>query len=736
MKNNPDKALENLWESSIFADDLPVGIYSITPDGSLMTCNRKASAILKLPEGDLTHSIKEFYCVPDLLEQMQQQLNAAKSQWIEKRILLLKVEGHEVIVQHHMRAIKDSESGETVGFLCCMADITEEEHYRQLFGSLPVGIYEVDEQDQLINANPAMVRMLGYESPAEIENQPAGGFYLHTEKAIEFRRQVEGSLGIIKQQVELLKKDGEIIVAEVIARRRQSPEGDYIGRQGVLVDTTREAHIRLLQEQMPVGLYEVRLDAQGESIVKHCNEQFASLIEFDTAEEAKGFNVRELYPNAAAYERLCQAIEEKAKKDEPLLGYQVPVRGRKGKEMVLEINTRVLRDRNRHVIGRVGVVRDVSEAAGLRENERKLSEKVRELTRDIGNILHSYSTALLNTHQSMGVVIRSLNPDPFEHQRGLMPEETSKLLIEPAQKLAGTIEQLVQLAEDPQRASTMNEAQRVGLLRQVNLLRNFEMTIPHAVTHPSTLRESAQRALTIAGDIKGKFPKDPFRQIKNDAQNLIRIANLITLHQISDHTLEMDHVVNALRGFVLSGVREREAPAARLVRDLVSQTTQNLHEFARSQGIAFRVKQDHPDCLVDVVFRDVVRALSNLLHNAIKYSWRRPEGSSSWISIQTKCADGFACIEFENYGVPIPKEEIDQELVFQVGFRGSTSNDRRRTGTGIGLADSLQVAKEHGGRLIVRSRPALFSGKDDDYTQPFLTTSTFLIPISIHKEKR
>jgi signal transduction histidine kinase len=79
-------------------------------------------------------------------------------------------------------------------------------------------------------------------------------------------------------------------------------------------------------------------------------------------------------------------------------------------------------------------------------------------------------------------------------------------------------------------------------------------------------------------------------------------------------------------------------------------------------------------------------------------------------------------IEFENWGVPIKKEEIEQHLIFKVGYRGRLSGDRGRVGTGIGLADAQRVAQKHGGDLVVKSHPAVGSRNEDDYTQPFITS--------------
>jgi signal transduction histidine kinase len=133
--------------------------------------------------------------------------------------------------------------------------------------------------------------------------------------------------------------------------------------------------------------------------------------------------------------------------------------------------------------------------------------------------------------------------------------------------------------------------------------------------------------------------------------------------------------------------------------------------------------------LVSVVRRDVVRAIGNLLHNAIKYSWTR-SGGKRWISLRNYVADAKVHLEVEDYGVPIPVGEINTGLIFDFGFRGSLSADRGRKGSGIGLHDARETARRHGGDVTLTSYPAASPKPSEDYLKvPHLKIVHMLLPI-------
>jgi signal transduction histidine kinase len=268
------------------------------------------------------------------------------------------------------------------------------------------------------------------------------------------------------------------------------------------------------------------------------------------------------------------------------------------------------------------------------------------------------------------------------------------------------------------------------LSRVLTLLREYRDRIPMLEFRPAALRDASRKAIEVCTGIrKGMLAREPVKEVRRDAETLERVTCHIALYGVRTAVLQMDHQVHALRDFVTAGAREEEPRSVCRLSDLVGEAIQRLAEFAKNQGVEVEQRDDCPRAQVEVVARDVVRALTNLLHNAIKYSWHPAPGRPRWVTVDCTIAGNQARVVFENYGVPITKEEIEQDLIFQAGYRGRLSHDRGRLGTGIGLTDTRSVARKHGGDVIVDSRSASLDSEEDDYSAPFLTTATLILPL-------
>ena len=90
----------------------------------------------------------------------------------------------------------------------------------------------------------------------------------------------------------------------------------------------------------------------------------------------------------------------------------------------------------------------------------------------------------------------------------------------------------------------------------------------------------------------------------------------------------------------------------------------------------------------------VARVVSNLLHNAIKFT---PEGGSIAIHAEAAGDDVRICVSDTGPGIP----QAEQTRIFERFYKA----DRARThgGTGLGLAIARHIVEGHGGRIWVES---------------------------------
>lgn len=95
----------------------------------------------------------------------------------------------------------------------------------------------------------------------------------------------------------------------------------------------------------------------------------------------------------------------------------------------------------------------------------------------------------------------------------------------------------------------------------------------------------------------------------------------------------------------------------------------------------------------------VRRVLANLLSNAVKYS---PEGGEIVVGVdRDEGPDGpCAVLTVRDRGIGIPADDLPH--LFEWSHRGR--NVGRISGTGIGLAGSYRIARQHGGTISVESR--------------------------------
>jgi signal transduction histidine kinase len=137
-----------------------------------------------------------------------------------------------------------------------------------------------------------------------------------------------------------------------------------------------------------------------------------------------------------------------------------------------------------------------------------------------------------------------------------------------------------------------------------------------------------------------------------------------------------------------------EAPVD--VSQLCERIVEQMQPLAAERQLSIGVDVE-PDLLVTGSFDHLLRALLNLLDNAIKYA-----DSPGRVMVSAHRVDGQICLQVINEGRP-----LDAALVARVGerfLRGEGDRSRDTGGVGLGLAIAAEIARRHRGSLTLAGK--------------------------------
>ena len=134
--------------------------------------------------------------------------------------------------------------------------------------------------------------------------------------------------------------------------------------------------------------------------------------------------------------------------------------------------------------------------------------------------------------------------------------------------------------------------------------------------------------------------------------------------------------------------------------ELVSETLKTFGVRLRQHG--FRVVFDGPSGSMPPVRVDpgaIAQSLSNLLDNAVKYSYQTEDKE---IRVGLRREGEWIAISVQDHGVGIPRDE--QKKIFDRFHRVGTGLVHDVKGSGLGLSIVQHIVQAHGGQVMVESR--------------------------------
>src|SRR6267154_276112 len=233
-------------------------LLAISLDGQIRAVNRSFADLVgaSFPQ-IIGHSLTEFIeqGAPDGRDLVKRAL----PRFLERRfwtgIVPVRLKNRNAVYYFDCVAHAMLRDDQVQGVTVLARDITalrnNEARFTELFESLQEGIYIATPDDCLIDANPALARMLGYDSKEELLSRTFADLLPDEEQRRALREQVDNQTMVQGREITLTRKDGRPLVCLNTAGAVRDTNGRVVRYHGALMDITerREMERRLYQQQ-------------------------------------------------------------------------------------------------------------------------------------------------------------------------------------------------------------------------------------------------------------------------------------------------------------------------------------------------------------------------------------------------------------------------------------------------------------------------------------------------------
>jgi two-component system NtrC family sensor kinase len=236
-------------------DSLDQAVFTISIEGEIRVANRSFAEILGEDFHTLIgHRIHEFIAAPSP-EEAKVWLPGFLHTGLDHGRLSLRLKKSGELRYFDCWVQVVTEDGVAAGISGWARDVTSQHQaelrFNEFFESLREGIFFTTPDGQVLDANPALVRMLGFESKAELQLENFSQVYADPAQRDALLRELQSRGSVQDREVVLRRKDGSHVYCLASGFAIRDTFGRIVRLQGTFVDITerREIEKRLHQEQ-------------------------------------------------------------------------------------------------------------------------------------------------------------------------------------------------------------------------------------------------------------------------------------------------------------------------------------------------------------------------------------------------------------------------------------------------------------------------------------------------------
>jgi diguanylate cyclase (GGDEF)-like protein/PAS domain S-box-containing protein len=314
--------------------------------------------------------------------------------------------------------------GKPVGVSVFGKDVTEkraaekalleaERKNRAVFDSALEGMVQTTPEGKCLAANPALARMLGYDSPEELTTvvtDSANDVWFKPQERARFVRLLETQGTVRGFECRQKRKDGSIVWVSLNAQKVCRADGRTLYYESFIEEITerKRAHMQLRDseeryratfDQAAIGIVHVAFD---DARILRCNPRFAEIIGY-SLEEVPGMSLRDLTPVEHRTDTM-KYIQRVKKGAVDTTGWEKPYLRKDGSLTWVKITSSIQRDGAGRPLHLVIFVEDINRR---KATEDRLDKAMKALTVSESRYRTAFQTSL------DGIAISTLSDGRF-----------------------------------------------------------------------------------------------------------------------------------------------------------------------------------------------------------------------------------------------------------------------------------------------------------------------------------
>ncbi len=264
-----------------------------------------------------------------------------------------------------------------------------EERYRMIFENSPFGIYQSTIDGRVLMANPALIKMLGYDSFEDLAQrniEQEGYYYVGARK--KFIEKVLKADDFVVHQDVWVKKDGSPLPVREKARAVWDDDGNFLYFEGTVEDITEQKEKEeqiLYQNQLLSAVNEAILATDLNYRITYWNKSAEKLYGWKS-EEVIGKKIDEIIRMEIEHQARLQIrklVLEKGFWQGELIHFD-----RNGRKLYIDMSISLMYDAQGRPVAMVGINRDISDKIKYEEALRESEASYRGLFNSVQEAIY------------------------------------------------------------------------------------------------------------------------------------------------------------------------------------------------------------------------------------------------------------------------------------------------------------------------------------------------------------